>query len=84
MKRKIEIKLDTIKRELIMNVETEFKDGIEKEEPQIIRANMTDDELIGYIIATEVDGRASMLSELNKYAAFHTKKEIAWRKKNKR
>lgn len=35
MKRKIEIELDTVKRELKMEVETEFKDGIEKEEPQI-------------------------------------------------
>lgn len=44
---------------------------------------MTDDELIGYIIATEVDGRARMLNELNSYAAFYTKRERTWRKKNK-
>ena len=62
-----------------MEVETEFKDGIEKEEPKIIRSNMTDDELVGYIIATEVDGRARMVSKLNMYAAFQSRREKEWR-----
>lgn len=43
MKRKLIFELDTTKRELKMEVETEFKDKIEKEESKIIRSNMTDD-----------------------------------------
>jgi hypothetical protein len=83
VKRKLIFELDTTKRELKMEVETEFKDKIEKEESKIIRSNMTDDELIGYIIATEVDGRARMVSELNMYAAFQSRREKAWKEKNK-
>ena len=39
--------------------------------------------MIGYIIATEVDGRARMVNELNMYAAFQARREKAWKEKNK-
>ena len=82
MKRKIEIELDSVKKEVKMSMKIEFKDGTTIEEnPWIIKTNMTDEELMGYLNATEQEGRISIVGELNRIAALETAREVAWREK---
>ena len=81
MKRKIEIELDTETRKVKMDIKTEFKDETIEKASCIIKSNMTDEEIIGYIFAMEQSGMIDVIGTLKRVAALETAREIKWREK---